>query len=46
MFLGDFEVFGEEVSEGEEGFCVLSVSEGSESVVNEVGVDMSGPIGL
>ena len=34
VFLGKFEVFGEGVEEGEERFCVLSVSEGSEAVVN------------
>ena len=42
VFLGKFEVFGEGVEEGEERFCVLSVSEGSEAVVNEVGVSMRG----
>ena len=39
MFLGKFEVFGEGVEEGEERFCVLSVSARS---VNEVGVGMRG----
>ena len=39
VFLGEFEVFGEGV---EERFCVLYVSEGSEAVVNEVGVGMRG----
>ena len=42
VFLGESEVFGEGVEEGEERFCVLSVSEGSEAVVNEVGVGMRG----
>ena len=28
--------------EGEERFCVLSVSEGSEAIVNKVGVGMRG----
>ena len=34
VFLGEFEVFGEGLEEGEEGFCV--------TVVNEVGVGMRG----
>ena len=38
VFLGEFKVFGEGVEE----FCVLSVSEGSEAIVNEVGVGMRG----
>ena len=42
VFLGEFEVSGEGVEEGGERFCVLSVSEGSEAVVNEVGVSMRG----
>ena len=42
VFLGKSEVFGEGVEEGEERFCVVSVSEGSEAVVNEVGVSLRG----
>ena len=38
MFHGEVEVFSEGVEEGEVGFCVVSVSEGSRGVVNEVGV--------
>ena len=34
VFLGEFEVLGEGVEEGDERFCVLSVSEGSEAIVS------------
>ena len=42
MFLGEFEFFGEGVEECEERFCVLSVFERFEAVVNEMGVVMRG----
>ena len=38
MFHGKTEVFSEGVEEGEVGFCVVSISEGSTAVVDEVGV--------
>ena len=38
MFHGESQVFSEGVEEGEVGFCVVFVSEGSTSIVDKVGV--------
>ena len=38
MFHGESQVFSEGVEEGEVGLCVVFVSEGSTSIVDEVGV--------
>ena len=38
MFHGESQVFSEGVEEGEVGFCVVFVSEGFTSIVDEVGV--------
>ena len=40
MFLGKVEVFSKGVKECKEGFCVVSVSERSKAVVNEMGVSV------
>ena len=36
MFHGKVEVFSEGVEEGEVGFCVVSISEGSTAIVDKV----------
>ena len=38
MFHGESEVFSEAAEEGKVGLCVVFVSEGSTSIVDEVGV--------
>ena len=38
MFHGESQVFSEGVEEGKVGFCMIFFSEGSTSVVDEVGV--------
>ena len=38
MFHGESQVFSEGVEEGKVGFCMVFFSEGSTSVVDEVGV--------